>query len=135
MTLCESPVMPNWPHAHRASCPAEDQRHYHYQTCDFYSSNFGLTCDHVTEAVATNMETAGFRGRYLVLLGTFGTRCGERKGMSLLCLFFLLSETVAPLLLLLKHSGIRWCHPKISLFRGSTIYSELIFYTSSYFRN
>ena len=64
VTPCESPVMPNWPHTHRASCPAEDQRHYHNQNCDFYSSNFGLTGAHVKEAVATSMEAAGFRGRY-----------------------------------------------------------------------
>ena len=72
VTLCESvPVMPNWPHTHRARCPAEDQRHYHYQDyqiCDFYSSNFAwLTRAHVREAEHWQQESWKLReqwGRY-----------------------------------------------------------------------
>ena len=83
----------------------------------------------IMEAVWT-MIPVPFQVDDPVLRGTFGTRCGERKGnvfdrggitwlwktaCYLVCLV-LLSETVTPKPFLLKYSDARWFHRKGSLF-------------------
>ena len=152
VTLCESvPVMPNWPHTDRARCPAEDQRHYHYQDyqiCDLYSSNFAwLTRAHVREAEHWQQESwklreqwARYRFKYETqcCLGHLGQGVAGEKEMSSnrggitypVCLWVLLYETVALVLCFCWniYSDARWCHPKASFFTGSTISRENILF-------
>ena len=128
------PVMPNWPHTRRVRRPSEDR--IVEQKCNFYSSNFASTCAHVREAEHRQEESWKLReqwGRYRFkyetqcCLGHLGQGVASEKECLCSVCFFLLSETVAPLLFLLKHSGARWCHPNVSLFGGSTIYLKLIY--------
>ena len=99
VALCESvhmPMMPNWFHTYRARCPAEDQPLPLQPVSDqkFESAQHCMidrrSCQR-SWAVATRIMEAvwamiqvPFQVWDPALLGIFGTRCGERKRMSLI---------------------------------------------------